>query len=99
MAKNDLNPFDRLVLDSDEKAIEDFIDPNNVKEVVGHNKTVNNFVQSAKKYRKDRHISIRIGSQDLEIIRNKAQENGIPYQTLVSTLLHQYASGKIKINL
>jgi predicted DNA binding CopG/RHH family protein len=44
--------------------------------------------------RKDKRINIRIASKDLEEIQKKALEEGIPYQTLISSILHKYASGR-----
>ncbi len=41
--------------------------------------------------RKDAVISIRVNSADLEGIKKKAKDLGIPYQTFVSELIHQYA--------
>lgn len=40
--------------------------------------------------RKDKRINIRLSSQDLEALKTNAVEIGIPYQTLVSSVLHQY---------
>jgi predicted DNA binding CopG/RHH family protein len=46
---------------------------------------------------KTKHISIRVSEKDLRKIKAKAVETGIPYQTLIGSLLHQYASGKIAV--
>jgi predicted DNA binding CopG/RHH family protein len=35
-------------------------------------------------------------SKDLEAIQKRALEEGLPYQTLISGLLHKYASGRLK---
>jgi len=40
--------------------------------------------------RRTRNINIRISEQDLQKIKTKAAEKGIPYQTLVTSVLHQY---------
>jgi predicted DNA binding CopG/RHH family protein len=45
---------------------------------------------------KNRHISIRLSEKDLMKLRAKALELGIPYQTLIGSILHQYAEGKIE---
>ena len=42
--------------------------------------------------RKDAVLNIRVNSADLASIKEKARKLGIPYQTLVSELLHQYAA-------
>jgi predicted DNA binding CopG/RHH family protein len=45
---------------------------------------------------KDRRINIRISSKDLDDFRKKAFEEGIPYQTLMASVLHKYATGRLK---
>lgn len=47
-------------------------------------------------FRKDRRLNIRISSKDLEAIQKRALEEGLPYQTLISSLLHKFASGRLK---
>lgn len=46
--------------------------------------------------RKDRRINIRISSRDLEALQRRALEEGLPYQSLVSSVLHKYVSGGFK---
>ena len=45
--------------------------------------------------KKDRRINIRISTGDLVRIQKKAIEEGIPYQTLISSILHKYASERL----
>lgn len=45
--------------------------------------------------RKDSRVNIRISTKDLEAIRAKAFEEGIPYQTLIASILHKYLSGRL----
>ncbi len=44
-------------------------------------------------FKKDKRINIRISNRDLIAIQKRALEEGIPYQTLVSSILHKYVSG------
>jgi predicted DNA binding CopG/RHH family protein len=44
-------------------------------------------------FKKDKRINIRISGRDLESLQRRALEEGIPYQTLVSSVLHKYVSG------
>ena len=46
-------------------------------------------------FKKDRRINIRISSKDLNSLQKRALEEGIPYQTLVSSILHKYVSGRL----
>ena len=45
---------------------------------------------------KDRRINIRISSRDLETLQKKAAKEGMPYQTLISSTLHKFVTGKLK---
>ncbi len=45
--------------------------------------------------RKDARINIRISSSDLNRIKQKAAYEGLPYQTLIASILHKYASGHL----
>ena len=47
-------------------------------------------------FRKDRRLNIRLSSKDLEAIQKRALAEGLPYQTLISSLLHKYAAGSLK---
>lgn len=47
-------------------------------------------------FKKDKRINIRISSRDLESLQRRALEEGIPYQTLVSSILHKYVSGGLR---
>jgi predicted DNA binding CopG/RHH family protein len=47
---------------------------------------------------KKKAISIRLLESDLERIKAKSLSQGLPYQTLISALVHQYAIGKIKLD-
>ncbi len=57
----------------------------------------NELVSAAKDtVRKDKRINIRISNRDLKAIQLKAAEEGLPYQTLVSSIIHKYISGSLK---
>jgi len=44
---------------------------------------------------KDRRINIRLSSVDLASLQVKALEEGIPYQTLIASVLHKYVTGRL----
>jgi predicted DNA binding CopG/RHH family protein len=46
-------------------------------------------------YRKERRINIRISEKDLIALQRRAIREGIPYQTLVSSVLHKYVTGAL----
>ena len=45
--------------------------------------------------RKTKNINIRISQQDLQSLRRSAERDGIPYQTLISSVLHRYLAGRL----
>jgi predicted DNA binding CopG/RHH family protein len=46
-------------------------------------------------FKKDQRINIRLSQQDLKAIQTLAREEGIPYQTLITSVLHKYVSGRL----
>lgn len=44
---------------------------------------------------KDKRVNIRISSRDLEDIQARAAEEGVPYQTLMSSVLHKFVTGRL----
>ncbi len=44
---------------------------------------------------KDRRVNIRLSSGDLQDIQVKALEEGLPYQTLIASILHKYVTGRL----
>ena len=46
-------------------------------------------------FKKDKRINIRLSTHDLLGIQRKAAQKGIPYQALISGLIHQYVEGDL----
>lgn len=44
---------------------------------------------------KDKRINIRLSSRDLEDVQTRAAEEGMPYQTLIASVLHKYVRGRL----
>jgi predicted DNA binding CopG/RHH family protein len=45
--------------------------------------------------KKDRRINIRLSQKDLDALQTLALEEGIPYQTLIASILHKYVAGSL----
>ena len=52
-------------------------------------------VAATNKNKKNRRVTIRLYDHDLKGIQKKAMEKGIPYQTLISGMIHQYVEGDL----
>jgi len=84
----------KIVLDNEEKEILESYEPgewvpgkNPQKEKMKLRKYARNTLQ------KDKRINIRMSSKDLGQVQVIAAQEGIPYQTLVSSIIHKYVSG------
>jgi predicted DNA binding CopG/RHH family protein len=64
-----------------------------VKDQKGAKRTA---VQAARRYmRKDARINIRLSTADLEMLKQRAVEEGLPYQSLIASVLHKYVNGSV----
>jgi predicted DNA binding CopG/RHH family protein len=45
--------------------------------------------------RKDKRVNIRMTERDLAYFKKKAMREGLPYQTLISSVLHKYINGRM----
>lgn len=69
----------------------------------GEWETIPDFKKESKRYqdyaaatfRKDKRVNIRISERDLVKIQQKALQEGLPYQTLISSILHKFISGRL----
>lgn len=46
-------------------------------------------------FKKNKRVNIRISEKDLEMLQERALVEGIPYQTLMSSVLHKYVYGNL----
>ena len=82
-------------MDEEEKELIESIKKNEWKEVENSEmfeKQAHQYAEST--MRKDKRMNIRVSERDLKNLKVKALEEGLPYQTLVSMVLHKYVSGK-----
>ncbi len=86
----------KIKLDNEEKTIlesyenEEWVEiPEMKNEIEKHVEYSNNALK------KNKRINIRLNARDLELIKRNAIEQGLPYQTLISSLIHKYVTGKL----
>ena len=84
-------------LDEQERDIRDAVEKDALVPVSNEEELKEKLIRAARAtIAKTRHISIRLSERDLMRLRAKALELGMPYQTLIGSILHQYAEGKVK---
>ena len=81
-------------LDAEEKALLDSFEKGEWQSVKKLSAEKSRARQAASSYlRKGTRINIRISETALQQIKQKAAYEGLPYQTLIASLLHKYAAG------
>ena len=89
-----MNKKRKLKLDADEQEISNSYDRGEWKSVKNLKHEISLAKRAAKNtLSKDARINIRLSSADLIRIKQKAAYEGIPYQTLIASILHKYAAG------
>lgn len=87
-----------LKLSSEEKEILEELERDEWKSVVSESHGLEKYSAAAKRtLRKDKRVNIRMSERDLTLIQRIAVEEGIPYQTLISSVIHKYVDKKIKV--
>jgi predicted DNA binding CopG/RHH family protein len=82
--------------DKEEKDILDAYESGNMKLSSPSKKEIETIKAIAKStLKKDKRITIRLYDHDFKGIQKKALEMGIPYQTLISGLIHRYIEGEL----
>ena len=84
-------------LKKDEKELLDSVETGEWRSVPDREKELKRYQEyAAATFKKDRRINIRISSKDLNALQKRALREGIPYQTLVASVLHKYVSGQFR---
>ena len=86
----------KIKLDKEEKELLDSYER-------GEWKSVRNLKEEIEKHRgyarqtlkKDKRVNIRISSMVLDELQLRAVEDGLPYQTLISSILHRFVTGRL----
>ena len=84
----------KIILDDEEKDILESYERGEWVPVKNPKQEIKKLQQYAKNtLQKDKRINIRMSSKDLDQVQVIAAQEGIPYQTLVSSIIHKYISG------
>ena len=82
---------------NEEKDILDSYERNQWKSAKRRKREIKKLQQYARNtLQKDKRINIRMSSKDLDQVRVIATRQGIPYQTLISSIIHKYVSGYLQ---
>ena len=85
-----------LPLDDEEKKWMDEVENENLISVSDLELEKSELIESTKQsFSKGLRVNIRVSDFDLNKLKAKAIEEGMPYQTLIGSILHQYVTGKL----
>lgn len=83
-------------LDKEELDILNAFEAGKLKSIQNQDQEIKRYSDYAKESaRKDRNLNIRISGRDLEQLKNIAIDEGLPYQTFISSLLHKFINGRL----
>lgn len=100
--KKQNNPFTDLILDEEEKQLEESLEKNDFQKDLNFKDTKTMLEEAAKKHielNTSKPITIRINQLDLIKVKARAKKKQIPYQTLLGSLIHQYVEENNDLNL
>ncbi|MBI5788624.1 MAG: antitoxin [Candidatus Schekmanbacteria bacterium] len=83
-------------LDQEEKELVESLEKGEWKSIAKLETEARRYQNYAKAtFNTDEQINILISQKDAEAIQKKALEEGVPYQTLIASILHKYISGRL----
>ena len=84
-------------LTKEERAILESVERGEWRRVPDFSKDARRYQAAARAtLRKDKRVNIRMSEMDLSRFRKKAAEEGLPYQTLIASVLHKYINGRLE---
>ena len=96
------DPFANLILDDEEQAIEAAFERGEYQRDLNFEETKKMLEEAAGRYLElntSKPITIRINQLDLIRVKAKAVVKNVPYQTLLGSLIHQYAEGEKSLQM
>ncbi len=83
-------------LDQEEKDIQESFERDEWKSIPARELEIDRYREYARAtFKKDKRVNIRMSGKDLEALKIRAMEEGIPYQTLMASVLHKFAEGRL----
>lgn len=85
-----------MKLEKDEQELLNAFERGRMKSVPNVKHEMSRYREYAKAhFQKNKRVNIRISESDLALIQKKASLEGLPYQTLMSSVLHKFVAGRL----
>ena len=86
-----------MKVSKEEKEMLDSVEQEEWVSIPDHRKEAKRYQDYARAtFRKDKRVNIRISEKDLTKIQKRALQEGLPYPTLISSILHKFVTGQLK---
>lgn len=83
-------------LDAEEREILDHFERGELRSAADAEQEIAAAVEAARNtFKKTRRVNLRVTERDFMLAHARAREEGIPYQTLLSSVIHKYLSGRL----
>ena len=83
-------------LNSEERDIVEKFERGELRSARGAEREMKTALQAARNtFHKTRRVNLRVTERDFNLAHARAREEGIPYQTLLSSVIHKYLSGRL----
>ncbi len=83
-------------LDAEERDILERFDRDEVRPAPDAEREIDLARQAARNtFNKTRRVNLRMTERDFNLAHSRAREEGLPYQTLLSSVIHKYLSGRL----
>lgn len=102
MKKKTYDPLTNLILDEEEKLLEEAFERGEYEEADDFEQTKEMLADAAKRYKQlniSKPVTFRVNQLDLIKLKAKAKKRNIPYQTLLSALVNDYVEGRKQLSL
>ena len=83
-------------LSTEEREILDGFERGDLRTATGEVRELDEARQAARNtFNKTRRVNLRVTERDYDLAHSRAREEGIPYQTLLSSVIHKYLTGRL----
>ena len=83
-------------LNSEEQDILEKFERGELRSAPGAEREMETALQAVRStFNKTRRVNLRVTERDFDLARARVREEGIPYQTLLSSVIHKYLSGRL----
>jgi predicted DNA binding CopG/RHH family protein len=89
-----------MKLTKEEQEIINYIESGKAQSIPNLKSEISRYRQLAKEHiHKKKNINIELSENDLYLLKQRASENGVSYQNIIQSLIHQYTNNQIEVKL